>query len=526
MGVDSTATRKSKHRALNSHLEIVFWVHNTSRLKEQTSTPSGLARNLGLLGLTATGICSMFGAAINIVPFMIQRNVPGIGPYVLEAYLFAMVPAIFAALAYGILGSAMPRAGGSYLYASRSLNPYLGFVASFAQWFGLSIAIGVVSYVLITFLREIAAAMDWTSVAAMLDTGFAKVGLALAFLWTFVYVNILGARAYERTLVPMMFLMFALAGVVIIAGFAFDHGDFQAALLESEGVVVPDQAASFDFTIFLTASAVLFSSFIGFDSIAQAGGEAKNPGRTLPLAIILAITIVGTFYFLFTAAVYHAVPWNFVAERSLQQDMSAPGLLSYLLPPWGAVVILTGAAIALINDLPAMLLAVSRLVFAWAEDGIFPRYLTRTNRHQTPHLAILLSGIMASIGILGCHFAGDFFIGIDILVTSMLVNFLLMSLSVYFLPLRNAPLAKRITMVKSRSVQRFIAVAGTILLLSFLAIHISKDLLADVAAWYFHSTIVWLMVMAVASLIFFRERARLKSRGVDLKQHFSQLPPN
>src|SRR5574341_1499470 len=98
---------------------------------------------MGLLGLVATGVCSMIGAAINVIPFMIQRNVPGIGPHVLPAYLFAALPAILAALAYAILSSAMPRAGGSYVYASRALSPYLGFVASFSQWFGLSIAIGV-----------------------------------------------------------------------------------------------------------------------------------------------------------------------------------------------------------------------------------------------------------------------------------------------------------------------------------------------------------------------------------------------
>lgn len=100
---------------------------------------TNLTRQLGLVGLTATGICSMIGASIYVVPFMIQRNVPGIGSYVLPAFLFAAIPAILAAMAYTILSSAMPRAGGSYIYASRSLHPYLGFVARFSQWFGLSI---------------------------------------------------------------------------------------------------------------------------------------------------------------------------------------------------------------------------------------------------------------------------------------------------------------------------------------------------------------------------------------------------
>ena len=74
---------------------------------------SGLTRQLGLLGLAATGICSMLGAAINVLPFMIQRSVPGIGPHVMAAYVFSAVPAVLAALAYAILASAMPRAGGS-----------------------------------------------------------------------------------------------------------------------------------------------------------------------------------------------------------------------------------------------------------------------------------------------------------------------------------------------------------------------------------------------------------------------------
>ena len=112
-----------------------------------------LAREMGLAGLTATGVCSMVGAGINVIPFMIQRNVPGIGPLVLEAFAFAAIPAVLAAMAYAVLASAMPRAGGSYIYASRGLDPYLEFVASFSQWFALSIAIGVVAYVFVPFAR-------------------------------------------------------------------------------------------------------------------------------------------------------------------------------------------------------------------------------------------------------------------------------------------------------------------------------------------------------------------------------------
>jgi APA family basic amino acid/polyamine antiporter len=487
---------------------------------------TGLERRLGLLGLAATGICSMLGAAINIIPFMLQRNVPGIGPYVLPAYLFAAVPAVLAALAYATLSSAMPRAGGSYVFASRGLSPYLGFVASFSQWFGLSVAIGVVSYVMIPFIRDAVAAFGMDGLAMTLDQGPVRVGLALAFLWVSVGINMRGVGNVERILVPLMFVMFVLGGVVIVAGFLFDQTDFAAGLMAREGVAVPDVSAEFSWSRLLAASAILFSSFIGFDSIAQAGGEARNPERSLPLAIGIAIGTVGLFYFLFTAAVYNTVPWQFIAERAQTQDLTAPGLLGYVLEPQWTALIVAGAAIALINDLPAMLLAVSRLMFAWAEDGVFPRGVAKVHpTWHTPHVAIVLSGLMASASILGSHFAGDFFLGVDILVTSMLVNFGVMCLTVLSLPSRNPEIASRMTVVRNRAIQAPLALAGVVLLTVFLGVHLWKDLTADLSAWYFHSTPLWIAVMAGASVVYFREVAKLKADGVDVNAIFAELPP-
>jgi amino acid transporter len=289
--------------------------------------------------------------------------------------------------------------------------------------------------------------------------------------------------------------------------------------------VAPAATPDFQFSTYFAAAAILFASFIGFDSIAQAGSEARNPGKTLPAAIAVAVFTVGTFYFLFTAAVYHAVPWHYIAQEAATRDLTAPGLLGLLLSPGWTVAIVAGAAIALINDLPAMLLAVSRLMFAWAEDGIFPKQVARVHKAwHTPHIAIVLSGCMASVGIVGSHLAGDFFLGVDILVTSMLVNFLLMCLSVILLPRRNRKLAAHITVIKSRKIQLPLAWLGVILLGSFLTIHLWKDIFVSSSAWYFRSTPVWLLVMAAASLIYLKEFRNLKKSGHDVQQIFSSLP--
>ncbi len=469
----------------------------------------------------------MVGAAINVIPFMIQRSVPEICPYVLPAYLLAAEPAVLAALAYAILGSAMPRAGGSYVYASRALSPYLGFVASFSQWFGLSIAIGVVSYLLIPFLRDIAGAAGWDALAGALDWGPLRVALALAFLWAFAAVNVAGLPLYEKTLIPLMLLMFVGGAVVIPWGFLFDHADFAAALAQREGVgLAAAPEARLDWSGLLAASAILFSTFIGFDSIAQAGGEARNPGRNLPLSIGISIGVVGAYYLLFTAAVYHAVPWQFIAERAQQTDLTAPGLLGYLLSPGWTVFIVAGAAIALINDLPAMILGVSRLMFAWADDGIFPGWVAAVHpgRH-TPHRAIFLSTSMASLSILGCHFAGDFFLGVDILITAMLVNFIVMGSALLWLPYRNPKLAGQIQFARRRGWQWVIGLVGVSMLSAFLWVHTAKDLATAEPAWYFHSTWLYLIVIGVASLIFWGEFRKLKARDPQWSARLAELPP-
>ena len=463
----------------------------------------------------------MLGASVYIVPFMIQRNVEGIGPNVVPAFMLAAIPAIFAAFAYAALSTAMPVAGGSYIYASRGLNPYLGFIASFSQWFGLSIAIGVIAYVIVPFIRDIAVVLEWLDLAQILDSGFYRLVIALLLLWAFVAINMLGLKSYQNTLIPLMIFMFLLGAVVIFFGFSHNHSEF----MQSSGISLSTQPApNTDLKTFLSAAAVLFASFIGFDSIAQAGSEAKNPTRNMPLAIILTISVVGLFYFLFTSAVYHAVPWSYVYHQALLQDITAPGLLSPLLTPLTGAMIILGAAVALINDLPAMLLSVSRLMFAWARDGIFPNMVAKIHpKYNTPHIALVISGLVATLGILGSHFAGDFFLGVDIMVTSMLVNFLLMCITLGLIYSRNQAIASKIVFPKTKFTSLFISIGGVMFLLIFLGVHLAKDLGTE-KIWYLKSTWVWLLVMMIGTVLFLVASRNLKRKGVNLKERFNSIP--
>jgi basic amino acid/polyamine antiporter, APA family len=470
------------------------------------------------------GIGSMVGAGINIVPFALQRSVPGIGALVLPAYLIAAVPAVLAAMCYAVLGTAMPRAGGSYVYASRAIGPYTGFLASFSQWFGLCIAIGVVSYVIPPFLRDTAAAAQWSTGAVLLDNGLVRLALALGFLWMFVAVNLRGVRSVTRTLVPLMLVMFACSGLVIVTGMTHTKLEYVDYLVRT-GQFGYERVAQGDFwRVVPPAAAILFSSFIGFDVIAQAGGEARNPARSLPLGIALAITIVGVFYFAFTNAVYDLVPADYIADQSRRGDVTAPGLLTPIVSPLVGVLMISGAAISLIKDLPGMLLGVSRLCFAWADDGVFPKAIaTVDSATGIPRVALLASAALTTLSILGAHLAGDFFLGVDILVTAMLVNFIIIALSVLRLPHHNTTLAAAVRVLPGRTAQVVVAVSAALSLSALLAVHTWRDLTAD-TPWYARTTIMWLVVMVIGTLIYRRETKALAARGGDLQAITAVLP--
>ena len=110
------------------------------------------------------------------------------------------------------------------------------------------------------------------------------------------------------------------------------------------------------------------------------------------------------------------------------------------------------------------------------------------------------------------------------MVTSMMVNFLLMCITLITISNVNPLIAKEISVLKSRKIQLLIGWSGIISLTVFLGIHTYKDLTATTSAWYFHSTPIWLIVMGLASIIFAYKWKQLKDKEPNLRQRFLELP--
>lgn len=487
---------------------------------------SHLRREISFLGLVATAIAAMVGVGINILPFMVQRSEPGIGKWVPLAYIVAAVPAVLAALCYAILVSAMPRAGGSYISVSRALNPFAGFIASFSQWFGLCMAMGVVAYFLVPVIRDFLGVAGFARSAEELDLIGPRLWISLLSIFLAWLVNVVGVRFYERSVVLMAVVTVVAPIIMTVAGALASP---QAALLklQSASTISPHPEVMPPLTpaTFLGTAVILFSSFIGFDAVSQAGGEARHP-TDLARAIMTAIAGVTTYYVCFTWSVYHAVPAEYIYALSLIHDVSAPGLMAPLLPRWLSLTILASVAVAILKVLPAVMLGNSRSLFAFSVDGILPRAFYRvSSRFGTPHCALTATAVAAGLCVVGCNLARDFFLGVDLLVISMLVNFLLMAAAVMSFPYVNSELHNQINFLRSRVAQVCISVAAILFLGALLAVQIAGDVSSS-APWYFKSTTTWLVIMSGACILFSRFWASLRRKGVDPRQQiFGELPP-
>jgi APA family basic amino acid/polyamine antiporter len=234
---------------------------------------------------------------------------------------------------------------------------------------------------------------------------------------------------------------------------------------------------------------------------------------------------VALYYVLFTAAVYRAVPWEYIYRVSLVRDVSAPALLAPLMPAWLGVIILLTVTVAILDSIPSVMLANSRMIYAFGQDRIFPAVFARVHpRFRTPHHATTLTALAGSLSVLGCAFAGDFFLGVDLLVVSMLVNFWLMALAVLAFPSVNPELYGRVRFLASRAPQVAVATACLALLGALLVVQVAMDLRSE-APWYLKSTTSWTVIMALGALIFRRRWKALRREGLDpAREIFQQLP--
>lgn len=339
-----------------------------------------LERRLGLRDAVVLGLGSMVGAGIfaAVVPAAVAA-----GAWLPLAVVVAGGVAWLNATSSGRLAAVHPRAGGTYVYATERLGRRWGHLAGWAFVSGKT-----------------------ASVAAMASTvgAYAAPGHARwAALAAVAVVTALGTGGIQRgARLTRVTLALALVALVLVVGASWAFPPSSASGLDASVVDVSAapwwsrlhlQLLVWEFGLFpddgtvgaygvLQAAGLMFFAFAGYARIATLGEEVRDPRRTIPRAIGIALATTVALYLVVILSVQHAA-----AAVGLPAALIGPAEAVTGVPgSWAPVVVRVGAVAASAGALLGLLLGVSRVLFAMARDAHLPWRLTHV-RHGVPDYA-------------------------------------------------------------------------------------------------------------------------------------------
>ncbi|GMA64277.1 APC family permease [Alicyclobacillus fastidiosus] len=432
--------------------------------------PSPLNRALGLLAVVAFGLTNEIASGLFFVSTQIQQSSPGVGNLVPLLMVIGGVITFVTVVVYRFFfASGLVGAGGEYVIISRSLSPGVAFVATFLAWFGFTGSLGTLAFSAPKFLSTAALSLGVAGVGKFFASNAGILIVGLIILWGFWAIHVIGVRLAGTLTTIAMFLVFAVALVMIVIGFATSQDAFANALTQHLHMSVasitaasPVQHVSYG-AAFGSALPVLFFGYLGLSTATQTGGEAKNAVKSLSKAVLIIVTLVTVVYTLFAWAVYHAVLWQVIsglAKMKMSSYTTSSGLLQFLMPSWMSSLLNLCVALIVVKTFLPIFLAQSRWVFAWGKDGLIPGVFARTHaKYKTPVLALTLSAIFGSISLIESLKLG-FVFGVNIRVLSVMLVFFCMGLGMITFP-RHAPTLYTVntsSMAKNRFLQVFVGV--------------------------------------------------------------------
>jgi len=334
-----------------------------------------LDRVIGVTGVAFTAFNAIVGAGIFGLPALVAAI---LGPAAILAYLVCIALVGLIGLCFAEAGSRVPSSGGPYAYARAAFGPTLAGVTGMLLLIANSVASGAA---LARFLADTVGTI-WPDIAS---PGGRTAFLAAIYL-TFATINIRSARYGAGLTTVMAFVKLAPLILLVVAGLA---------LIKPANLLWP---AMPPITAIGSGAMLLFFAFMGVETGLGTGGETINPARTIPRAILLALTLVAALYIgLQTVAqgvLGAALP---TATAPLVETGTA------IFGAWGTRLLLITTILSATGFLVADLLGSPRTAFALAERGQLPRWIAWVHpRYHTPAIAIggyaVLSFAMAASG--------------------------------------------------------------------------------------------------------------------------------
>ncbi len=331
-----------------------------------------LRRSIGPAQMALYGLGSMLGAGIY---GLIGKAAGLAGNAVWLAFVVAFAAALATGLTYASLGSRYPRAAGAAYITQRAFGqPILSFVVGLALICSGLTSVATQAHV---FAANLAALLAWDSLPTL--------WLAAAFLLVMAAVVFRGIR--ESVWVNVVCTVIEAGGLLLIVAVGVRYWG-------SVDYLQMPQHANLDaaWLIVLQGAVLSFFAFIGFEDTLNIAEEVRDPARTLPIGLIVALGATALIYLAVAITAVSVLPW--------QELAAAPGPMTAVMaraaPSFPPIIFTVITLFAVANTALVNFVTASRLIYGMSRQGLLPQWLGRVHFHrQTPHVAIFVLLLVA-----------------------------------------------------------------------------------------------------------------------------------
>jgi amino acid transporter len=339
-----------------------------------------LPRHLGLWSSVAVLVGITIGSGIFRVPAGIAATLGSPGP-VMFAWVVGGVIALTGALTVAELAAALPRSGGLFAYIHEAFGPLPAFLMGWSELAVLrASALGAISTIFAEYLGYFIH-LEPTTVRRVAAGMVIVVGL----------INYIGINT--ASVVMNLTTVAKYGALSLLVLLAFLAGDGHAANL------VPTWGTTATTSLLFTALVSIMWTYDGWADLSFAGGEVKDPGRTLPRALIIGTSLIVLIYLSINAAFLYLVPVEEMRGAKLIASTAAERIP--LLGGRGGAIIAGVVMLSAFGSLNGSMLTGARIFFAMADQGLFFTSIARVSpRFKTPSVSILLCTVLGVVYVL------------------------------------------------------------------------------------------------------------------------------
>lgn len=397
-----------------------------------TRTPAGngqLVRGLTLIPAAAVILANIIGTGVFVKARVMTCNV-GSPEMVLAVWLAAGLLTLAGALVYAELGAMMPRSGGEFHFIGAAYGRRWAFLYGWSKTVALGASVAAASIILVIFLNDLTGGSLPPFAVQLLPVLIIAVATGI----NFASVRSSGQTATFLTAVKVALVLFVGLGAFLLGDGSLGNFSLSGAAGTCEGV--PD-SAKLGLSGFGAAMLGALWGYNGWAVIAALGGEIRDPGRTMPRALIGGTLTVIALYLMINAAYFYVLTPTEVASVAESSSVASEAA-SRFFGPGIAALMSAGFMISAYGTLHTTMLSGPRVPFALARAGLLPSGLARISGSGVPVVAILTVGVWSIV----LAVSGTFDVLTDIYVFVLWVFFGMNGLAVFILR-RRFPDARR-----------------------------------------------------------------------------------